>query len=76
MNNKNEAERQWYRLDNAAKLYPAVRNSRWSANFRVSVTLKKEIDPLYLQQAVNATMHRLTNFRLKLHRVLFWYSLE
>ena len=69
-------EGQWYRLDNAAKLYPAVRNSRWSANFRVSVTLKEEIDPEILQQAVNATMHRLTNFRLKLHKGLFWYYLE
>lgn len=76
MNSYNQTERQWYRLDNAAKLYPAVRNSRWSANFRVSVTLREEIDPKRLQQAVNATMYRLTNFRLKLHRGLFWYYLE
>ena len=72
----NNNERQWYRLDNAAKIYPAVRNARWSANFRVSVTLKDEIDPAVLQKALDIVVVRLDNFRLKLHKGVFWYYLD
>ena len=41
----------WYELDNAAKIYPAIHNSRWTSNFRMSVTLKEQIDPALLQKA-------------------------
>ncbi len=33
----------WYRLDNAAKIYPAINNAHWSSNFRISVTLKEPV---------------------------------
>ena len=63
-------------MDNAAKLYPAVRNSRWSANFRVAAVLKEKVDPVLLQQALDIVVARFVNFRVRLRRGLFWYYLE
>ena len=34
----------WLRLDNAAKIYPAVRSETWSNVFRVSATLSEPVD--------------------------------
>lgn len=73
---KQTAEYKWYRLDNAAKLYPAIMNSKWSAVFRVWAVLGEEVDPLPLQQALDNIMPRVEAFRLRLHRGLFWYYLE
>ena len=50
--------RQWFKLDNAAKLYPAVSTSRWSSTFRVSAELEEMVDPLLLQDAVNRVLPR------------------
>ena len=38
-------QRRWMRLDNAAKLYPAVRTKKWCNVFRLSITLNENIDP-------------------------------
>lgn len=77
MPDRKEGERPaWYRLDNAAKLYPAVRTARWSANFRVSATLSEEVDRGVLQEALDAVTARLKNFHMRLHRGFFWYYLE
>lgn len=70
------AARAWYQLDNAAKIYPAINNARWSSNFRMSVTLKEPVDPALLQCALDRTAARFPNFRLRLRRGLFWYYLE
>ena len=40
------------RLDNAAKIFPAVRRRDWSNVFRLSATLTEPVDPQILQQAV------------------------
>lgn len=66
----------WYELDNAAKIYPAIHNSRWTSNFRMSVTLKEQIDPALLQKALDKAVGRFPNFHLRLRRGLFWYYLE
>lgn len=73
---KKEEKKQWFKLDNSGKLYPAVRNTRWSANFRLSVLLTEEIDPVLLQQALECAARRFVNFRLRLKKGLFWYYLE
>ena len=39
-----EKKLRWFRLDNAAKIYPAARNEKWSNVFRVSATLKEEVN--------------------------------
>ena len=44
--------------------------------FQVTVILKERVDPVILQQALDVTIRRFLNFRLKLHKGLFWYYLE
>ncbi len=68
--------KRWYRLDNAAKIFPVTRNSKWTNNFRVAVTLKEEIDPERLQTALEMTLPRFPNYSLTIKRGLFWYYLE
>ena len=66
----------WLRLDNAALIFPAVRRKGWSNVFRLSATLTEEIDPLPLQQAVNALKPRFPSMYVRLRTGLFWYYLE
>lgn len=63
-------------LDNAAKIYPAVRNRKWSNVFRLSVTLTEEIDPIILQSALAVTIKRFPSMAMKLDKNFFWYYLE
>ena len=62
----------WYRLDNAAKLYPAIRSRKNPATFRVSATLKKPVDPNILQQALDDTLQRLPGFSVRIRSGFFW----
>ena len=59
-------EKKWYRLDNAAKIFPVTKNSMWSNNFRVSITLNEEIDPDRLKSS-EMTLPRF-NFSLAMKR--------
>lgn len=67
---------QWLKLDNAAKIYPATRSDNWLAVFRLSVTLKEDIDRGLLQKALDATVQRIPFFAYRLKRGLFWYYME
>lgn len=69
-------QKNWYRLDNAGKIYPAVRTKRWSGNFRISITLTEEIDPIILQQALDDLRKRIVNLNLELKKGVFWYFFE
>ena len=62
-------------LDNAAKIYPAVRNKKWSNVFRLSVTLTVEVVPEILQTALEVTVKRFPSMAMKLERNFFWYYL-
>ena len=66
----------WFRLDNAGKLYPAIKNSRWTSLFRMSVALNEPVDPVALQQAVNDILPRFPSFAVRIRMGLFWYYLE
>lgn len=68
--------RKWFKLDNAAKIYPPTRTRAWSAMFRLSVTLCETVDPLLLEQAQKNTLRRFPSFACRLRRGLFWYYLE
>ena len=69
--NKSEPEK-WYRLDNAAKLYPAIKNRRWTAIFRISVDLDEPVDRELLQQALVMVTRRLGIFACRLRAGVFW----
>lgn len=66
----------WLKLDNSAKLYPAVKTKNWSNVFRLSVTLYEKIAPDVLQSALNVTVKRFPSIAMKLCKGLFWYYLE
>ena len=45
-------KKQWYRLDNAALIFPAIIRKNWNNVFRVSATLKEPVDPAALNRAI------------------------
>ncbi len=67
---------EWMTLDNAALIYPVARNRNWTALFRVSCELKEDIDPDYLQLALERTIRRFPSFAQRLRHGVFWYYLE
>ncbi len=71
-----ESKLRWMRLDNAAKIYPAARNQHWSNVFRVSATLKEEVDVKILHSAFDVTLRRFPSIGARLQKGLFWYYLE
>ena len=68
--------KKWYRLDTAALIFPAIKQHNWNNVFRVSVTLKEDVDPAILQTAVANLMPRFPSFYVRLKRGLFWNYLE
>lgn len=66
----------WRRLDNTAKIFPVIANENFSNVFRVSVTLKEQVDPVLLQQALEEVLPWLEGFRVRLRRGFFWYYFE
>lgn len=66
----------WFKLDNAAKIFPGQNTRSWSNVFRVGTQLKKEIDPDVLAVALKATLERIPTFNVRIRRGLFWYYFE
>jgi NRPS condensation-like uncharacterized protein len=71
-----EHKLRWMRLDNAAKIYPAARSQNWSNVFRLSVTLKEDVDVAVLQSALDVTVRRFPSIAARLRRGVFWYYLQ
>lgn len=77
MKKKNEKKRAtWYKLDLSANVYPTLQRKNFSSVYRISVTLKENIQPDLLQQAVDITLPRFPTFKVALRRGLFWRYLE
>lgn len=66
----------WYRLDNAARIFAALASRRTTSVYRVAVTLRDAVDRAVLQQALDRLMRRFPYFRVRLRRGLFWHYLE
>ena len=69
-------KKQWYRLDNAALIFPAIIRKNWNNVFRVSVTLKEAVDPEILNQAIAILKPRFPTCFVRLRVGFFWYYLE
>ena len=69
-------ERKWYKLDNAAKVYPAIAGAKDSCVFRVAVNLLQDVDEGILQQAVTDLKTRFPSMYVKLRGGLFWNYYE
>lgn len=71
-----ENKLRWMPLDNAAKIYPAARSQRWSNVFRLSATLREDVDVQVLRSALDVTARRFPSMAVKLKKGFFWYYLE
>ena len=66
----------WFKLDNAAKIFPGQNSKSWSNVFRLSVTLTEPVDTEVLQRALDVTALRFPSICARLRRGLFWYYLQ
>jgi NRPS condensation-like uncharacterized protein len=66
----------WLKLDNAAKLFPAIMSGELTSVFRITVFLKKPIKFTAIKEAVEITSRRFPYFSVSLGSGLFWYYLE
>ena len=68
--------RRWFRLDNAALIFPAIMRRGWNNCFRLSVTLREPVDPDCLARAVADLHDRFPTFFVRLRRGFFWNYLD
>lgn len=66
----------WFKLDNAAKIFPGQNSRSWSNVFRVGVELKSQVDPAILREALDNTLKRIPSFNVRIRRGAFWYYFE
>lgn len=66
----------WYKLDNAAKIFPPTTTYYDPKIFRFSVILKDEVNQTQLKQALDETLNDFPIFKSVLKKGLFWYYLE
>lgn len=66
----------WYKLDNAAKLFPSVSSMSATNVFRMSCRLKEPVNGEILQKAAEYALEITPSFRVRLRHGLFWYYLE
>lgn len=67
---------QWFRLDNAAKIYPVIVSIKNTSIYRMGVIMKDPVDPIALKSAVLECRDRFPSFFVKLRRGFFWYYFE
>ena len=66
----------WLKLDNAAKLFPAIMSGELTSVFRITAFLKKPLRFSEVREAVEITSRRFPYFSVSLGSGLFWYYLE
>lgn len=69
-------KKDWYQLDLSAIVYPTLQRKDFSSVYRLSVILKKPIQPDILQQAVDIALKRFPTYKTAIHKGLFWRYLE
>lgn len=66
----------WYKLDDAAKIFPlSMRHGQMSV-FRLSIYLKQDIVPEILQMSLNFTIKRFPSFATTVKKGFFWHYLD
>ena len=73
---KAKKNRQWSRLDNAAKIFPSTSGKRDTKVFRFACELTRPVEEAILQQALDRTLKEFPGFLCVLKHGLFWYYLE
>jgi NRPS condensation-like uncharacterized protein len=75
-NYTNKPENFWLRLDNAAKIYPAIKDKELTSVFRICAITLERIKIKQLFEAVKAIESRFPYYKVKLKSGFFWYYLE
>lgn len=68
--------KRWYKLDNAAKIFPPTTDQYDTKTFRFCVALKENIDKEILLKALTETLKDYPIFHATLRKGFFWYYLE
>lgn len=76
MKDKIKRKLYWRKLDDQAKVFALASNNKYSSIFRLSVTLKEDIDKDVLEKAVELTLDKYKVFKVKMRKGLFWYYFE
>lgn len=66
----------WRKLDNAAKIFPAVSNRKDTRVFRFYCECLDPVDGAALQEALYKTLDKYPLFQTVLRKGLFWYYME
>ncbi len=69
-------QKNWYKLDNAAKIIPATVGGPDTRVFRLVCELKEDVDPAILQTALNETVKEFPHMNCCLRSGIFWYYLD
>ena len=73
---KKKINKKWYKLDNAAKMFPPTTTKLDTKIFRISTTLKSNINKSFLTKALEITLKDYPIFQSTLKKGLFWYYIE
>ena len=68
--------RNWYTLDNSAKIMPSTTTNFNTNVFRLSCTLLDDVDCKVLQEALDKTLIEFPMFLYTMKDGLFWHYLE
>lgn len=66
----------WYKLDNAAKIFPAIFKKNDTNSFRISALFVNSINKEALQLGLEEALKRFPTFCVKLKKGFFWYYFD
>ena len=66
----------WFRLDDAAKIYPLSMKHGQMSVFRLAAFLKEPVKPELLQIALHFTIQRFPGFATTVRKGFFWHYLD
>lgn len=66
----------WEKLDNSALMYPIITGEDMTNVYRMTATLKEEINPELLQRALDTVLPKFPGFNSRLRQGMHWYYLE
>lgn len=66
----------WYKVDNASKVFLATFDRRDTRSMRLSCSLNEPVDAELLQKALERTIKSRPQFQVRIRRGFFWHYLE
>lgn len=73
---RRKAHIRWEKLDNTANVFPVTAGESMTNVYRISVTLREQIQPEILQEALDIVLPKMDGFNLRLRTGVFWYYFE